>query len=114
MYGYFKTTTNNKPLIELEEEERKFTWEAYQKRKKEDTPEEDTTTEKITSGWEREYLCEPIKELLYILFKCKNCKKKLFSIRAWIAPNEDYWTKTHYYCKPCHRKRYGYPKKQEK
>ncbi|KAG9298379.1 hypothetical protein G9A89_005239 [Geosiphon pyriformis] len=35
-------------------------------------------------------------------------------MEAWIALDEDYWMRTHYYCKPCHRERYDYPKQQSK
>ncbi|KAG9290513.1 hypothetical protein G9A89_002488 [Geosiphon pyriformis] len=43
----------------------------------EDAPKESTTMEEVTSGWKREYSCEPIKELSYITLKCKDYKKKL-------------------------------------
>ncbi|KAG9286043.1 hypothetical protein G9A89_022720 [Geosiphon pyriformis] len=93
-------------------------WEKKNKKKKkgreENIPEETTTAEKITSGWEKKYSCEPIKELPYIPLKCKDCGKKLSSIRAWVVPDEDYWTRTHYFCKPCHREQYDYPKRQDK
>ncbi|KAG9304434.1 hypothetical protein G9A89_019996 [Geosiphon pyriformis] len=85
-----------------------------EKEKEENIPEETTTAEEITSGWEREYLREPIKKPPYIPLKCKDCEKKLSSIGAWVAPDKDYWTQTHYYCKSCHRKQYGYPKRQGK
>ncbi|KAG9301805.1 hypothetical protein G9A89_003192 [Geosiphon pyriformis] len=67
-------------------------------------------TEKITSGWEKEYLHKPVKEPPYIPLKCQDCKKKLSSMEAWIVPDEDYWMQTYYYCKPCHKECYGYPK----
>ncbi|KAG9307431.1 hypothetical protein G9A89_017261 [Geosiphon pyriformis] len=71
-------------------------WEEKNKEKgkgrEENISEETTTAEEITSGWEREYLCEPIKKPSYISLKCKDCGKKLFSMGAW--------TQTHYYCKP--------------
>ncbi|KAG9303709.1 hypothetical protein G9A89_018606 [Geosiphon pyriformis] len=47
------------------------------KGKEENISEETTTAEEITSGWEREYSCEPIKEPSYIPLKCKDCEKKL-------------------------------------
>ncbi|KAG9303017.1 hypothetical protein G9A89_006234 [Geosiphon pyriformis] len=48
-----------------------------------------------------------IKKSPYILLKCQDCKKKLSSMEAWIMPDEDYWTRTHYYCKPCHKECYN-------
>ncbi|KAG9300060.1 hypothetical protein G9A89_018337 [Geosiphon pyriformis] len=47
---------------------------------------------------------EPRKEPPYILLKCKDCKKKLSSMRACISPKEEYETHTYYFCKACHRK----------
>ncbi|KAG9287782.1 hypothetical protein G9A89_017377 [Geosiphon pyriformis] len=38
----------------------------------ENIPEKTITAEEITSGWEREYSREPIKELPYIPLKCKD------------------------------------------
>ncbi|KAG9299899.1 hypothetical protein G9A89_005428 [Geosiphon pyriformis] len=103
-------TNNNQsemlPILNWEEKNRK-----KEKGREENIPEKTTITEEITSGWEREYLREPIKELPYIPLKCKDCGKKLFSMGAWVALDKDYWMRTHYYCKPCHRKQYGYPKR---
>ncbi|KAG9288251.1 hypothetical protein G9A89_021282 [Geosiphon pyriformis] len=63
-------------------------WEEKNKEKgkgrEENILEETTTTEEITSGWEREYSCEPIKEPPYIPLKCKDCEKKLSSMGAWV------------------------------
>ncbi|KAG9289975.1 hypothetical protein G9A89_010281, partial [Geosiphon pyriformis] len=82
---------------------------------KETTLEETTSTSEITSGWTSSYsVYKPLPQLPYIPLKCKDCEKKLSSIRAWIMPDEDHWMRTHYYCKPCHRECYGYPKKQDK
>ncbi|KAG9291204.1 hypothetical protein G9A89_004607 [Geosiphon pyriformis] len=90
-------------------------WEEKRKRKKEDLPEEtNKITKKITSGWERKYLHESVKKPPYIFLKCQDYKKKFSSIEAWIAPDKDYWTRTHYYCKPCDRECYDYPKQQSK
>ncbi|KAG9305036.1 hypothetical protein G9A89_007439 [Geosiphon pyriformis] len=89
-------------------------WNNKEKEKKENIPEETIITEEITSGWKKEYLHELIKVPPYILLKYKDCKKKLFFMGAWITSDEDYWTRTHYYYKPCHRKCYGYSKKQGK
>ncbi|KAG9284019.1 hypothetical protein G9A89_022793 [Geosiphon pyriformis] len=66
-------------------------WKEKNKEKKkgreENISEETTTTEEITSGWEKEYS---------------------------LVPDKDYWMQTHYYCKPYHRKQYDYPKRQGK
>ncbi|KAG9285381.1 hypothetical protein G9A89_010856 [Geosiphon pyriformis] len=56
-----------------------------EKKKEENIPEETTTAREITSGWKRKYLHEPIKEPSYISLKYKNCRKKLFSIGAWVV-----------------------------
>ncbi|KAG9296658.1 hypothetical protein G9A89_009917 [Geosiphon pyriformis] len=93
-------------------------WEEKNKEKgkgrEENIPEETTTAEEITSGWEKKYSREPIKEPPYIPLKYKDCGKKLFSLEAWVVSDEDYWMRTHYYCKPCHREQYDYPKRQGK
>ncbi|KAG9305935.1 hypothetical protein G9A89_016588 [Geosiphon pyriformis] len=116
------TTNLTTPLIEFEKKEKKLTWEAYQmlwaeknhNKKEKDITKETTITKEITSGWKREYSWKLIKELSYIPLKYKDYGKKLSSMRAWIMPDKDYWMRTHYYCKPCHHKRYGYPKRQDK
>ncbi|KAG9301402.1 hypothetical protein G9A89_018074 [Geosiphon pyriformis] len=53
-----------------------------EKKKEEDLTERTTATEEITSGWEKEYSWEPIKEPPYIPLKCKDCEKKLSFIRT--------------------------------
>ncbi|KAG9304199.1 hypothetical protein G9A89_019761 [Geosiphon pyriformis] len=110
--GHFKPS-NAQPLIEFKKETRKSIWEAYQvlwanqdhnelppeekdngKRKgKKTTLEETTSTSEIT-------IHEPLPQLPYIPLKYKDYK--------------DHWMQTHYYCKLCHRKCYGYSKKQSK
>ncbi|KAG9287495.1 hypothetical protein G9A89_023867 [Geosiphon pyriformis] len=60
---------------------------------KETILEETTSTSKRTSGWTSSYsVHEPLPQLPYIPLKCKDCEKKLSSIGAWIAPDEDHWT----------------------
>ncbi|KAG9298879.1 hypothetical protein G9A89_015900 [Geosiphon pyriformis] len=54
---------------------------------------------------------ESRKQPPYIPLKCKDYKKKLLSMRACIFSEEEYETCTCYFCKTCHRKRFGYPKK---
>ncbi|KAG9304417.1 hypothetical protein G9A89_019979 [Geosiphon pyriformis] len=108
------TWTNNNqsempPILDWEEKNKE-----KGKGREENIPEETTTTEKITSGWERKYSCEPIKELPYIPLKCKDCGKKLSSMRTWVVLDKNYWMRIHYYCKSCHREQYGYSKRQDK
>ncbi|KAG9299277.1 hypothetical protein G9A89_013925 [Geosiphon pyriformis] len=62
-----------------------------EKGREENILEETTIAKKITSGWERKYSREPIKEPSYILFKCKDCEKKLSLMGAWIVSDKDYW-----------------------
>ncbi|KAG9293869.1 hypothetical protein G9A89_019207 [Geosiphon pyriformis] len=66
-------------------------------------------------GWKkvRYSIPEPQKEPPYIPLKCKDCKKKLSSMGACISPEEEYETHTCYFCKACHRERFGSPKKKE-
>ncbi|KAG9292041.1 hypothetical protein G9A89_017941 [Geosiphon pyriformis] len=62
-----------------------------------------------TSGWNIPYLKpEPRKQHPYILLKCKDCHKKLSSMRACISPEEEYENHTCYYCKTCHREQWGH------
>ncbi|KAG9302379.1 hypothetical protein G9A89_011429 [Geosiphon pyriformis] len=79
-------------------------WEEKDNRKgkgKETTLEETTSTSEITSGWTSLYsVHEPLPQSPYIPLKCKDYK--------------NHWMQTHYYCKPCYRKCYSYPKKQGK
>ncbi|KAG9292694.1 hypothetical protein G9A89_008282 [Geosiphon pyriformis] len=67
-------------------------------------------------GWKkvRYSIPEPRKQPPYIPLKCKDCNKKLSSMRACISPEEEYETYTCYFCKTCHRKRFGSPKKSGK
>ncbi|KAG9286853.1 hypothetical protein G9A89_012403 [Geosiphon pyriformis] len=57
-----------------------------------------------TFGWNIPYFKpEPKKQHSYILLKCKDCYKKLFSMGVCISPEEKYENHTCYYCKTCHR-----------
>ncbi|KAG9285163.1 hypothetical protein G9A89_004378 [Geosiphon pyriformis] len=58
-----------------------------------------------TSNW---------KQPLYIPLKCKDCNKKLSSMEACIFPEEEYETRTCYFCKACHREQFGSPKRNGK
>ncbi|KAG9290341.1 hypothetical protein G9A89_007072 [Geosiphon pyriformis] len=57
---------------------------------------------------------EPKKQPPYIPLKCRDCKKKLLLIEAYIFSKEKYETCICYFCKACYRKRFGYSKKSEK
>ncbi|KAG9305541.1 hypothetical protein G9A89_003604 [Geosiphon pyriformis] len=57
---------------------------------------------------------EPQKKPPYIPLKCKDYKKKLSSMRACISPEEEYKTRTYYFCKACHRERFEFPKRSGK
>ncbi|KAG9294978.1 hypothetical protein G9A89_017772 [Geosiphon pyriformis] len=57
---------------------------------------------------------EPRKKPSYISLKCKDCKKKLSSMKACISPKEEYETRTYYFCKAWHRERFGSPKRSGK
>ncbi|KAG9302753.1 hypothetical protein G9A89_009530 [Geosiphon pyriformis] len=81
-------------LINFEKEKPKPTWEAYQKgkEKEEDLPEKaDKATEKITSGWEKEYLCEPMKTT-----ECKLTTTANHAIENTMITQNDKWNN-----KPC-------------
>ncbi|KAG9296274.1 hypothetical protein G9A89_014866 [Geosiphon pyriformis] len=68
-----------------------------------------------TSGWNIPYSKpEPKKQCPYILLKCKDCHKKLSSMEICISPEEEYENHTCYYCKACHRKRWGHLIKRKK
>ncbi|KAG9297270.1 hypothetical protein G9A89_009952 [Geosiphon pyriformis] len=61
-----------------------------------------------TSGWNIPYSKpEPKKQCPYIPLKCKDCHKKLSSIKACISPEEEYESHTCYYCKDYLIKRNG-------
>ncbi|KAG9297944.1 hypothetical protein G9A89_018772 [Geosiphon pyriformis] len=92
-------------------------WEKKNKEKEKEREEdrsEETNDTTETSNWENLYSTDTRPKLSYIPLRYKDCKKKLFSMGAWIIPDEDYWMQTHYYCKLCHHKHYEYPKRQNK
>ncbi|KAG9284885.1 hypothetical protein G9A89_003808 [Geosiphon pyriformis] len=56
-----------------------------------------------TLGWNTPYLkTEPRKQCSYIPLKCKDCHKKLSSMKACISSEEEYESYIYYYCKACH------------
>ncbi|KAG9284900.1 hypothetical protein G9A89_006278 [Geosiphon pyriformis] len=66
-------------------------------------------------GWKKIRYSTPEswKQPPYIPLKYKDCNKKLSSMGACISPEEEYETHICYFCKACHRERFGYPKKVE-
>ncbi|KAG9284520.1 hypothetical protein G9A89_014124 [Geosiphon pyriformis] len=78
--------------------------EKKKKKKEENVTEKVIDTKKINSGWTNLYsVHKPLPQLPYIPLKCKDCKKKLSSMGALVAPDKNYWTHMYYYYKPCHR-----------
>ncbi|KAG9290617.1 hypothetical protein G9A89_011580 [Geosiphon pyriformis] len=69
---------------------------------------------KESRGWKKVRYSTPEsrKQPPYIPLKCKDCNKKLSSMRACISPEEEYKTRTCYFCKACHRERFGSPKRK--
>ncbi|KAG9294236.1 hypothetical protein G9A89_021595 [Geosiphon pyriformis] len=67
-------------------------------------------------GWKkvRYSTPEPWKQPPYILLKCKDCNKKLSSIRTCISSEEEYETRICYFYKAYHRERFGSPKRSGK
>ncbi|KAG9301836.1 hypothetical protein G9A89_004515 [Geosiphon pyriformis] len=64
-----------------------LSWEEKRKGKEreDNIPEETKSTKNTTSGWTCSYFIhEPLPQPPYILLKCKDCGKKLSSMRAWI------------------------------
>ncbi|KAG9293029.1 hypothetical protein G9A89_016391 [Geosiphon pyriformis] len=62
-----------------------------------------------TPGWNIPYSKSELrKQHSYIPLKCKDCHKKLSSMRACILPEEEYENHTCYYYKTCHRKQWGH------
>ncbi|KAG9297327.1 hypothetical protein G9A89_003989 [Geosiphon pyriformis] len=69
-----------------------------------------------TKRWNvvRYFTPEPRKQPFYIPLKCKDCNKKLSSIKACISPEEEYETCICYFCKACHREQIEYSKRSGK
>ncbi|KAG9303830.1 hypothetical protein G9A89_018727 [Geosiphon pyriformis] len=61
----------------------------------------------LPSNWAEETEQEIFEEL-------REWKKKLLSMGACISPKEEYKTRTCYFYKACHRKRFGFPKRSRK
>ncbi|KAG9298633.1 hypothetical protein G9A89_012701 [Geosiphon pyriformis] len=90
MCGHFKTINSTTPLIKFEEEERKPTWEAYQKEKNDKEKKKETTTTNTTSFNSYTYFIPPQSiycrpKLIYV-----NCDKKLSSMGTCCADDKEY------------------------
>ncbi|KAG9294903.1 hypothetical protein G9A89_003243 [Geosiphon pyriformis] len=94
-YTIVPATCEKAPVFEFEEEKEILFTETYMKKVRYSTP-------------------EPRKQPPYIPLKCKDCNKKLSLMGACISPKEEYETRTCYFCKACHRERFGSPKKNGK
>ncbi|KAG9305530.1 hypothetical protein G9A89_003593 [Geosiphon pyriformis] len=117
-YTIVPATCEKAPVFEFEEEkEMPFTKTYMALRSTFNWAEE--TEQKIfeeSREWKkvRYFTPEPQKQPLYIPLKCKDCNKKLSSMEVCISPEEEYETRTCYFCKACHKKRFGYLKRSEK
>ncbi|KAG9287188.1 hypothetical protein G9A89_001596 [Geosiphon pyriformis] len=109
--GIFNKHSEKAPAFEFELEEEKPLFETFMalgstSNWADETEQEHFTlySEPETSRWNIPYSKpEPKKQCPYIPLKCKDCHKKLSSMRACISPEEKYENHTCYYCKACHR-----------
>ncbi|KAG9303886.1 hypothetical protein G9A89_005796 [Geosiphon pyriformis] len=114
--GTFNKRSEKAPAFEFEPEEEKPIIETFMalgstSNWADETEQEHFTshTKPKTSGWNIPYSKpEPRKQRPYIPLKCKDCHKKLSSMRACILPEEEYENHTCYYCKAWHRERWGH------
>ncbi|KAG9292221.1 hypothetical protein G9A89_023941 [Geosiphon pyriformis] len=117
-YGTFNKRSEKAPVFEFEEEKKMPLTETYMALGSTSNWAEETEQEisEESKGWKkvRYSTPEPWKQPLYILLKCKDCNKKLSSMRACIFLEEEYETCTCYFCKACHKERFGSPKKSGK
>ncbi|KAG9293542.1 hypothetical protein G9A89_005545 [Geosiphon pyriformis] len=116
--GIFNKQSEKAPVFEFEEEKEMPLTETYMALGLPSNWAEETEQEifEEARGWKkvRYSTPEPQKEPPYILLKYKDCKKKLSSIGACVSPEEEYETCTCYFCKACHRERFGSPKRSKK
>ncbi|KAG9299780.1 hypothetical protein G9A89_013140 [Geosiphon pyriformis] len=115
--GTFNKQSEKAPVFEFEKEKEIPLTETYMAFGSTSNWAEETEQEifEESRGWKkvRYSTPEPQKQPPYISFKCKDCNKKLSSMGAYISPEEKYETRTCYFCKACHRKRFGSPKRKE-
>ncbi|KAG9293511.1 hypothetical protein G9A89_005514 [Geosiphon pyriformis] len=116
--GTFNKRSEKAPVFEFEEEKEMPLTETYMALKSTSNWAEETEQEifEESRGWKkvRYSTPEPQKQPLYILLKCKDCNKKLSSMGACISPEEEYETRTCYFCKAYHREQFGSPKRSGK
>ncbi|KAG9289061.1 hypothetical protein G9A89_015610 [Geosiphon pyriformis] len=116
--GIFNKQSEKVPVFEFEEEKEMLLTETYMALGSTSNWAEETEQEifKESRGWKkvRYSTPEPQKQPLYIPLKCKECNKKLSSMGACISSEEEYETRTYYFCKACHRERFGSPKRSGK
>ncbi|KAG9283950.1 hypothetical protein G9A89_005457 [Geosiphon pyriformis] len=95
------------PVFEFEEEKEIPLTETYMALGSTSNWAEETEQEifEESRGWKkvRYSTPKPQKQPLYIPLKCKDCNKKLSLMGACISPEEEYETRTCYFCKACHR-----------
>ncbi|KAG9305298.1 hypothetical protein G9A89_007793 [Geosiphon pyriformis] len=114
--GTFNKCSEKAPAFEFEPKKKKPIIETFMVLESmsnwaDETEQEHFTphTKPETSGWNIPYSKpEPRKQCPYIPLKCKDCHKKLSSMEACISPEEEYENHTCYYCKACHRERWGH------
>ncbi|KAG9296207.1 hypothetical protein G9A89_014799 [Geosiphon pyriformis] len=120
--GTFNKCSEKAPAFEFEPEEEKPIIEIFMALGSMSNWADETEQEHFiphtkleTSEWNIPYSKpEPRKQRPYIPLKCKNCHKKLSSMRVCISPEEEYENHTCYYCKTCHRERWGHLIKRSK
>ncbi|KAG9297629.1 hypothetical protein G9A89_011144 [Geosiphon pyriformis] len=105
--GTFNKQSEKAPVFEFKEEKEMPLTETYMAFGSTSNWAEKTEQEifEESRGWKkvRYSTPEPQKQPPYIPLKCKDCNKKLSSMRACISPEEEYETCTCYFCKACHR-----------
>ncbi|KAG9302623.1 hypothetical protein G9A89_007327 [Geosiphon pyriformis] len=116
--GTFNKRLEKAPIFEFEEEKKMPLTKTYMALRATSNWAEETKQEifEESKRWKkvRYSTPEPWKQPLYILLKCKDCNKKLSSMEAYISPEEEYETRTCYFCKACHREQFGSPKRSGK
>ncbi|KAG9301659.1 hypothetical protein G9A89_016729 [Geosiphon pyriformis] len=116
--GTFNKRSKKAPVFEFEEEKEMPLTEIYMALESTSNWAEETKQEifEESRGWKkvRYSTPEPQKQPPYIPLKCKDCNKKLLSMGACISPEEEYETRTCYFCKAYHRERFGSPKRNRK
>ncbi|KAG9301700.1 hypothetical protein G9A89_016771 [Geosiphon pyriformis] len=114
----FNKQSEKASVFEFEEEKEMPLTETYMALESTSNWVEETEQEifEESRGWKkvRYSTPKPRKQPPYISLKCKDCNKKLSSMRACISPEEEYETRTCYFCKACHKERFESPKRSRK